>query len=104
MFKAIISRDDGCPWGETGMTTARWREEVEPEAVAIADLIATQPGILLHALTADWEAEPVGGDPVPHVIDHGGLLYLEDGHHRVMRAALAGQATIDARVFRTAAR
>lgn len=99
MFKAIISRDNGAPWGETGMTTARWREEVTPELVVISDLIATQPGVLLEPLSASWDALPVGGDPVPHVIAYRGQLYLEDGHHRVARAALAGQTSIMARVL-----
>ena len=75
MFAGVISRDHGCPWGTSGQTT----------------------GVLFHALIDD--CEPVGGDPVPHVIDFDGRLYLEDGHHRVVRAALAGRSTIEARVL-----
>ena len=97
MFAGIISRDNGCPWGETGMSTAKW-QHIPTRRVRIADLTATQPGVLLHALTDDAPT-PVGGDPVPHVIAWDGRLYLEDGHHRVVRARLNGRTTIEARVL-----
>jgi hypothetical protein len=96
MFAGVISRDNGCPWGETGMTTAKWRN-LPTRTVTIAQLTATQPGVLLHALTG--RPSPVGGDPFPHVIDWDGNLYLEDGHHRVVRAALAGRTEVEARVL-----
>lgn len=97
MFAGIISRDEGEPWGDTGMSTAKWRT-IPPRTVRIADLIATQPGILIHALSHE-HATTVGGDPIPHVIDWDGRLYLEDGHHRAVRAALRGETHIEARVF-----
>jgi hypothetical protein len=96
MFKAVISRDDGEPWGDTGMTTATWAT-IQPHVVRIADLIATQPGILFAPLTDD--NEPVGGDPIPHVIHWQGDYYLEDGHHRAMRALINGADTITARIL-----
>jgi hypothetical protein len=98
MFAGIISRDDGCPWGETGMSTAKWLH-IPTRTVRIADLTATQPGVLLHALT-DQHDTTVGGDPHPHVIDWNGALYLEDGHHRVVRAAIHGATHVEARVLR----
>lgn len=94
MFKAIISRASGEPWGTTGMTSALWLA-VPVETFTIADLTATQDGVYFHALTET--PDPVGGDPFPHVIDWDGGLYLEDGHHRVIRALLAGRTTIEAR-------
>lgn len=101
MFKAIISRAGGCPWGSTGMTSAKWLD-VPVETVAIADLIATQDGVYFHALVEATDSPDGGiasfcGDPLPHVIDWRGGLYLEDGHHRVVRARLAGQSTVQAR-------
>lgn len=96
MFKAIISRDNGEPWGQTGMSTTKWLN-IPAKELPIAELIATQPGVLLHALTGD--AAPVGGDTLPHVIKWQGETYLEDGHHRVVRAAIQGQHTINARVL-----
>lgn len=96
MFKGIISRDSGCPWGETGMSSAKWLD-VPARAVSIADLHATQPGVYLHALSG--ETVPVGGDQLPHVIDWAGEMYLEDGHHRVIRALIAGSKTVHACVL-----
>lgn len=78
------------------MSSAKWLG-VMPEVVTIEDLTATQPGVLLHALIG--VGTPVGGDPLPHVIDWRGVRYLEDGHHRVMRALLRGEHTIVARVL-----
>jgi len=95
-FAGVISRDQGEPWGPTGMSTAKWMH-VPTQTLPIAQLHATQPGVLFHALTGD--RAPVGGDPLPHVIAWRGAYYLEDGHHRVMRAALAGHAEIEARVL-----
>jgi len=100
MFKAIISRDNGEPWGNTGMNTSKWL--LQPvQTFPIADLIATQPGILLHALV-DGIA-PVGADAYPHVIQWQGNTYLEDGHHRVVRAAINGERTVTARVLEVGA-
>jgi hypothetical protein len=95
MFAGVISRDNGEPWGTPGMTTAKWRA-VPVVGVRIAELIATQPGVLFSSLRAD-APDPVGGDPFPHVIAWRGELYLEDGHHRVVRAALRGETTVQAR-------
>jgi hypothetical protein len=96
MFKAIISRDNGTPWPDINMTTQKWLA-VAPTPVHIPDLIATQPGLMLHALTG--RATTHCGDPIPHVISWQGSLYLEDGHHRAARHLLAGNTTMTARVL-----
>ncbi|MBT2566612.1 type II toxin-antitoxin system VapB family antitoxin [Arthrobacter sp. ISL-85] len=82
------------------MTSAKWLH-VPTMTVCIADLVATQPGILLHALVNG--SHPVGGDAHPHVIEWGGTLYLEDGHHRALRALIDGEQTLTARVLRVGA-
>jgi Arc/MetJ family transcription regulator len=38
------------------------------------------------------------GDLFPHVVEWEGKLYLEDGVHRALRAALQQRTTIHARV------
>lgn len=98
MFAGIVSRDNGEPWPAQGMTSAKWRD-VPVDVVYIASLYATQPGVLFHAL-GDDAPPPVGGDPLPHVIDWQGLLYLEDGHSRVVRAALRGNRLVCVRRLR----
>ena len=95
IFANIITRDLGCPWPATGMTSARWLT-IPTRLVRIADLTATQPGIYFHGLNTQ---EHVGGDKLPHVIDWQGNLYLEDGHHRAVQARLNGMTHIEARVL-----
>lgn len=94
MFRAVISRDDGEPWGPTGMSTEKWLE-VPPSYVLLDRLIATQPGVLFAGLTESLPQR----DPYPHVIRWRGDDYLEDGHHRAVRAMLLGYTTLRARVL-----
>jgi hypothetical protein len=79
------------------MTTALWAN-VPVKTVTIADLYATQPGVLLEALIGEPRI-PFAGDPYPHVIQWRDGLYLEDGHHRAVRAWGNGARTIEARVL-----
>jgi hypothetical protein len=98
VFKDIISRDNGCPWGTSGLTSATWRN-VPVVELPIEELVATQPGILLHAIS-DNHRSSVGGDPYPHVIHWKGTYYLEDGHHRTVKARMNGQKTIHVRLLK----
>lgn len=77
-----------------GMSTARWVAEVPVRRVSMIDLvpIQTRP----DHLHAAWAG---GADPYPHAVDVGGVLYLEDGHHRYWRAAALGARDLDVRVF-----
>lgn len=94
MFAGVVSRDGGEPWPDQGMTSELWWRQPVGEFM-IDELVATQPGILFAALNEG--TVPYGGDPLPHVVRWQGVSYLEDGHHRVVRAALAGQRTVVAR-------
>lgn len=95
MFKAI---NPSRPWPTTGLTTQRWIDEVPIKVVRISDLIATQNGVYLHALLPDFN-EPYGKDPYPHVVYWANELWLEDGHHRVLRDIIDGETVTTARVF-----
>lgn len=95
MFAGI---DDSRPWPAGGMTTARWTLEVPLRRIPIGDLIATQSGVHLAPLIADT-ASSHSGDPYPHVRWWNGAPHLEDGHHRVLRAALNGATHVTARLL-----
>lgn len=97
MFKDIISRDDGCPWGSPKLSSAIWLY-VPVYNVMISELVATQPGIYFRGLTDTFE-NIKRTDPYPHVILWNGTLYLEDGHHRVVKLLLKGVSTVDVRIF-----
>jgi hypothetical protein len=75
-----------------GMTTARWIAEVPPRAVQLSDVQPIQP---------PCECPGCGGstDPIPHVVEIGGLFYLEDGHHRYYRAVRDGRSWMLVRVL-----
>lgn len=99
MFKAVISRDNGTPWPETGMNSKKWLDQ-PVRWVYIPHLIATQPGVLFHALMDSYDEIPVGGDKYPHVIVWNGEYYLEDGHHRVMKRLLSGDKWAPVRLLK----
>lgn len=93
MFRGVAARD----WPPTGLTTARWMAEVPAMVVTIANLWATQEHLHTHALTPHHQ--PYGIDPLPHVIRWRGHDYVEDGHHRITRAAMTGKTHTIARVL-----
>lgn len=96
MFKAI---DPSRPWPKGEMTTEKWKQ-VPAFWVPIGELIATQDGVKLEYLTHGDRGRPsFSGDPNPHVVSWRGNLYLEDGHHRAVRAMMQAKKEIFARVL-----
>lgn len=71
--------------------------QLDTELVRISDLWATQDGIYLEPLIRP--AVPVGGDEYPHVVLWQERAMLEDGHHRVLRAALRGEYLVECRIL-----
>lgn len=94
MFKAIAAER---PYPPSGLSTALWAG-VPVEAVAVRALIATQGHLHIAALRPEHRGSH-SGDPLVHVVKWRGELYLEDGHHRIVREALAGSAVVRARVL-----
>ena len=77
------------------MTTAKWME-IRPSRVLIDSLRPSQAQLLYAAI---MEAPPShSGDEIPHAVLWAGELRISDGHHRIARAKLRGDATIDVRV------
>lgn len=85
-FKGIVEER---PYPPTGLTTALWAARVRPIEIAFADLWLTQKHVRVKPLFGITDRD---SDAFPHVVFWRGEFYLEDGHHRVTRAALAWHA------------
>lgn len=82
---------DSTPWGD-----------IPPRIVRLDDLTTTRQQLDLRRLLADDST--FYGDLFAHVVEWNGELYLEDGVHRALRAALAGRPVLHARVLQLSAR
>jgi len=94
IFKAV---GDKRPYPDHGKVTPKDWADVPPRLVRLDDLITTKRSIDLGALLS--EDSTFYGDLFAHVIDWDGELYLEEGLHRALRAALQQRATLHARVL-----
>lgn len=92
IFKEV---QDGKPYPDHGMTAKQWAT-IPPRAIRLDQLITTTRELALDRLLADDST--FYGDLFPHVVEWEGKLYLEDGVHRALRAALQQRTTIHARV------
>jgi Arc/MetJ family transcription regulator len=70
---------------------------VPPRQVRLDQLITTKRTLDLEALLADDST--FFGDLFAHVVEWKGDLYLEDGLHRALRAALQQRTVLHARVL-----
>jgi Arc/MetJ family transcription regulator len=93
IFKAVR---DGAPYPDHHTTLKAW-SEIPPRPIRLADLITTKRELALDKLLA--EDSTFYGDLFPHVVEYRGALYLEDGLHRALRAALQQRNQIHARVL-----
>jgi Arc/MetJ family transcription regulator len=94
IFKAV---GNGRPYPEHGLETARDWADVPPRMVRLDELITTKTNLDLAALVS--EDSTFYGDLFAHVVQWQGLLYLEDGLHRALRAALQQRPALHARVL-----
>ena len=78
------------------MTTRDWAM-IPPRQIRLDTLVTTKRELALDALLADDST--FYGDLFPHVVEYQGSLYLEDGLHRALRAALQQRNQIHARVL-----
>jgi Arc/MetJ family transcription regulator len=93
IFKRI---GDGRPYPDHGKTQRDWAT-VAPRQVRLDELITTKRQLDLDALLA--EDSTFYGDLFAHVVQWHGELYLEDGLHRAVRAALQQRTVLHARVL-----
>ncbi|HIZ99274.1 MAG TPA: type II toxin-antitoxin system VapB family antitoxin [Candidatus Janibacter merdipullorum] len=91
---------DARPYPDHGRSTPRDWADVPPRAVRLEQLTTTKSSLNLHDLLA--EDSTFYGDLFPHVVQWQGRMYLEDGLHRALRAALQQRQTLHARVLELA--
>lgn len=94
IFKAV---GDSRPYPDHGLITPRDWSPVTPRVVRLSDLTTTRTTLDLAALLS--EDSTFYGDLFAHIVSYDGELYLEDGLHRALRAALQQRATFHARVL-----
>jgi Arc/MetJ family transcription regulator len=93
IFKRV---GEGRPYPTHGLSTREW-SKVPPRQVRLADLITTKRALDLETLLA--EDATIFGDLFCHVVRWQEDLYLEDGLHRAVRAALHQRQVVHARVY-----
>ena len=93
IFKAV---GDTRPYPDHGYTTRQW-SNVPPRLVRLDELVTTKRELDLQMLLS--EDSTFDGDLFAHVVEFEGTLYLEDGLHRALRAALQQRPTLHARVL-----
>ena len=93
IFSAV---GDGRPYPDHGLSLSDWAQ-IPPRQVRLTDLVTTKRTLDLDTLLT--EDSTFYGDLFAHVVQWEGVLYLEDGLHRALRAALAQRAAVHARVL-----
>ncbi|MBN1170803.1 MAG: type II toxin-antitoxin system VapB family antitoxin [Micromonosporaceae bacterium] len=93
IFKAVR---EGRPYPDHGLSMKDWAG-IPPRPIRLDQLVTTKRELALDRLLA--EDSTFYGDLFPHVVQWQGCLYLEDGLHRALRAALQQRTSIHARVL-----
>lgn len=93
IFKRI---GDSRPYPDHGLTSTSDWVAIAPTVVRLGDLVTTKRTLDLETLLADDST--FYGDLFAHVVMYQGTMYLEDGLHRALRAALQGRTVLHARV------
>jgi len=87
----------GRPYPAHGLAQGGW-SKIPPRQVRLDELVTTKDTLQLAALLD--EDSTFYGDLFAHVVWWGGELFLEDGLHRALRAALQQRHVLHARVHR----
>ena len=93
IFKEIRQ---GRPYPEHGFSMKDWAQ-IPPQQVPLTTLITTATVVELGKLLSDDPTLP--GDLFPHAVRWCGELFLEDGLHRALRAALQQRTTLPVRIL-----
>ncbi|MBA2559704.1 MAG: type II toxin-antitoxin system VapB family antitoxin [Propionibacteriales bacterium] len=92
IFKGV---GDSRPYPDHGLQMRDWAQ-LPPHQVRLDQLITTKQTLDLATLLDDDST--FFGDLFAHVVEWRGELYLEDGLHRALRAALQQRHVLHARV------
>jgi Arc/MetJ family transcription regulator len=93
IFKAVR---DSKPYPDHKLSARDWAN-VAPRPVRLNELTTTKRELALDHLLDDDST--FYGDLFPHAVQWRGELYLEDGLHRALRAALQNRQTLHVRVL-----
>ncbi|MHA3704438.1 type II toxin-antitoxin system VapB family antitoxin [Jatrophihabitans sp. YIM 134969] len=93
IFKAVR---EGRPYPDHQLSARDWAT-VAPRAVRLDELVTTKRVLELDKLLD--EDSTFYGDLFPHAVAWRGSIYLEDGVHRALRAALQQRTTLHVRVL-----
>jgi Arc/MetJ family transcription regulator len=93
IFKSV---EDGRPYPAHDLVLRDWAA-VPPRQVRLDQLVTTKKVLALDVLLDDDST--FYGDLFPHVVQWHDELYLEDGLHRALRAALQQRTALHARVL-----
>jgi Arc/MetJ family transcription regulator len=93
VFKQV---GDGRPYPDHARTSGEWAQ-IPPRPVRLDQLITTKKVLDLNSVLATDST--FYGDLFPHVVRWHGELYLEDGLHRALRAALQQRSVLHVRVL-----
>lgn len=83
------------PYPRHGLRQQQWAT-LPPRQIRLDDLVTTKD--TLHLATLLDEDSTFYGDLFAHVVQWRGDMYLEDGLHRALRAALQQRLVLHARV------
>ena len=81
---------DGRPYPDHGLSARDWAN-VAPRTIRLDELTTTKKELALDRLLD--EDSTFYGDLFPHAVQWHGEIYLEDGLHRALRAALENRHT-----------
>ena len=92
VFAAVL---DGRPYPTPQLGGRDWAQ-IPPRQVRLSELTTTKTELRLDVLLA--EDSTFYGDLFCHVIEYDGVLYLDDGLHRAVHAALQQRNVLHVRI------
>jgi len=87
---------DGRPYPDHGLTMRDWAR-IPPRQIRMDELVTTKRELRLDTLLD--EDSTFYGDLFPHAVRWHGEIYLEDGLHRALRAALQQRTSMHVRIL-----